>query len=435
VATATEQLVESTARGRLVRRFALTIVEGEGAGTVWRSTGQSCAIGSSDRNEMVLADGAVSRFHCEIELGPAQARVRDLQSRNGTVVDGVQIYDAALRTGSLIRLGRTTLRFDLLAERQLRKLTTRTSFGSLVGTSAAMRETFALLERAVQSDVTVLLEGETGTGKGAAAEALHAGGTRAALPFIVVDCAALPATLLESELFGHEKGAFTGASARRIGAFETCAGGTLFLDEIGELPAELQPKLLRVLEHRQIRRVGRTSYQPVDFRLVAASNRDLRAEVNSGRFRADLYFRLAVMKIPMPALRQRPEDLPAIARQILTTMGAAPEVIDQLLGADLVVALQAAAWPGNVRELRNHLERSLVLGEPSPVGEPPADEGAAIDELPYADARRAAIAAFERSYLERLLSTHDGNVMAAARAAGLAREYVHRLIARHGLRR
>jgi DNA-binding NtrC family response regulator len=333
-----------------------------------------------------------------------------------------------------VRLGRTSLRFDVVAASHARPLSRATSFGTLAGASAAMRETYALLEKAAPTDATVLLEGETGTGKGAAAESLHAAGPRSAKPFIVVDCASMPPALLESELFGHEKGAFTGAVQRRIGAFEECDGGTLFLDEVGELPPDLQPKLLRVLENRQIRRLGRNTYQPVSFRLVAATNRDLRAEVNAGRFRADLYFRLAVVKIPMPALRQRPEDLPAIARQILGGM-VTPSRAEEILTTEVLASLASAAWPGNVRELRNYLERCVVLGEQPPPGDAAAPPPLEIDaSVPYAEARERAIAGFERRYVEDLLRRHGGKVVAAARGAGMTREYLYRLLVRHGLK-
>jgi DNA-binding NtrC family response regulator len=313
-------------------------------------------------------------------------------------------------------------------------------FGSLVGASASMRATFAVLAKASASDATILLEGETGTGKERAAESIHAASPRRDAPFLVIDCSAIPANLLESELFGHEKGAFTGASARRIGVFEEASGGTVFLDEVGELPLDLQPKLLRVLERREVRRVGANAPLAVDVRLVAATNRDLRAEVNAGRFRSDLYFRLAVVKVTLPPLRQRPDDIPVLVERIVRGLGHS-EAAARLLTPAFMAALTRASWPGNVRELRNYLERCLVLEDDSPV-EDATDagaargEGAAIDaSKTYADARRIALDDFERRYAQALLALHQGKVAAAARAADMDRVYLYKLLHKHGLRR
>jgi DNA-binding NtrC family response regulator len=297
------------------------------------------------------------------------------------------------------------------------------------------------MERAAASDVTVLLEGETGTGKSQAAESIHRQSSRRDHSFLVVDCGALPPNLLESELFGHEKGAFTGAVTRRVGVFEEARGGTVFLDEIGELPLELQPKLLRVLEAREIRRLGTNSYTPVDVRIVTATNRDLRAEVNAGRFRSDLYFRLAVVKIPLPALRQRGEDMPLIVEKLISGLGADARVKATLLDPGFVAQLQRSAWPGNIRELRNHLERCVVLQETLLPGEgeesarPPGDAATQIDpRIPYPEARRRALDAFERQYVEALLQLHGGKVSQAAASADIDRVNLYRLIKRHRVR-
>ncbi|WP_255442564.1 sigma-54-dependent Fis family transcriptional regulator [Corallococcus sp. Z5C101001] len=315
-----------------------------------------------------------------------------------------------------------------------------TAFGELVATSAAARASFERMACAAASNATVLLEGETGTGKSRAALAIHGEGARARAPFLVVDCGALPANLLESELFGHEKGAFTGAIQRRVGAFEEADGGTIFLDEIGELPAELQPKLLRVLENREIRRLGSNTYQAVNVRVIAATHRDLRAEVREGRFRADLYFRLAVVGIPIPSLRERPEDIPLIVESILAGLGATPEQMATLTAPDFLTRLQHAAWPGNVRELRNHLERCLVFQSALP---PPAPDAGSLSppvpravdaSLTYAESRRRALEAFERDYIEALLRLHGGKVSQAAAAADMDRVYLYRLLRRHGLK-
>jgi two-component system response regulator GlrR len=422
-----------------VRRFRLTIVEGPKTGTTWESSSDRCSIGFHPSNDLVIEDATVSRFHCEVRIGEDGARVRDLDSRNGTILDGVRVVDAFLRAGSLVKLGRVGVRFEYSAESNRLPVSTGTQFGGLVGQSVAMRTSFALIERAAQSDVTVLLEGETGTGKGVAAEAIHRASTRRDGPFLVVDCGAIPANLLESELFGHEKGSFTGAVGRRIGAFEEASGGTIFLDEIGELTQDLQPKLLRVLESKEYRRVGGNGMHKTDVRVVAATNRDLRAEVNAGRFRSDLYFRLAVVKVTIPPLRERPEDIPITVDQILRGLGAQDAQSAALRTPDFFSALQRSAWPGNVRELRNYLERCLVFQDALPVaGDSSGGRSApttAIDpKLPYAEARRRALDGFERGYAEALLREHNGKVSAAAVAAGMDRVYLYRLLRRHGIK-
>jgi len=416
-----------------VRRFRLVCVEGPSLNRTWTSTGDRSSVGSHLSNDMVIADRTVSRFHCEILVDTKGARVRDLGSRNGTLVDGVQVFDAMLREASTLRVGRSLLRFELTEERESIPLSDRAEFGSLVGVSVPMRATFALLERASTSDATVLVEGETGTGKEGAAEAIHHGSVRRKGPFVVVDCSAIPSNLLESELFGHEKGAFTGATGTRTGAFESAEGGTLFLDEVGELPADLQPKLLRALGQRQIRRVGGSTLRSVDVRVIAATNRDLRAEVNAQRFRADLYFRLAVIKVHLPPLRRRPEDIPVLVKRILENLGADAQTAAPLLDPGFLWRLQRAAWPGNVRELRNHIERCLVLQDDIPIADVGApDVMAPIDaRVSYAESRRRALMDFERRYLRALLDLHGGNVSEAARSAGIARVYLHRLLRRH----
>jgi DNA-binding NtrC family response regulator len=418
-----------------VRRFRLTVVEGPSAGVTWESTGDRCSLGSHELNDLVLADPTVSRFHCEIRVSPQGARLKDLESTNGTIVDGVMVFDGLLRGGSSLRLGATVAQFTFGAERNSLEASPRTEFGGMVGTSFPMRATFAILERAAATEATVLIEGETGTGKGLAAESIHRAGARRDRPFLIVDCGAIPPTLLESELFGHERGAFTGAVERRIGAFEEASGGTIFLDEIGELPPEMQPKLLRALESREIRRVGSNSYRPVDIRLIAATNRDLRAEVNAGRFRPDLYFRLAVVKVTLPPLRQRPEDLPPLVDRFLQALGASEADAARLRTPELFAAIQRGAWPGNIRELRNYLERCLVFQRPLPMGDEAPGTGAPpVDvSVPYSRARRELLDRFERRYLEELMRAHGGKPTHAAQAAGIDRVHLYRLLRKHGL--
>ncbi len=380
----------------------------------------------------MIGDPTVSRFHCELEVGEDGATLRDQQSHNGTTLDGVSILHAFTRSGSLIRIGKSVIRFQYAAKHNRVEVSTKTRFGGLLGSSVAMRTRFAMLERAAASDVTVLLEGETGTGKEGASYALHSQSPRAAGPFIVIDRGAIPATLLESELFGHEKGAFTGAETRRAGAFEEADGGTILLDELGELPPDLQPKLLRVLESREIRPVGASQYKKIDVRLIAATNRDLRAEVNDGRFRPDLYFRLAVLRIDIPPLRERPEDIAPLTRHILAELGANESVVAKLATSSFLSRLRQNTWPGNVRELRNYLERCLVFEEPMPLESlSRAERGPVIDtSLSYAEARKRVLRDFERHYVEALVKANDGNVSAAARAAGVDRAYLYRLMRR-----
>jgi DNA-binding NtrC family response regulator len=425
------------ADGDKVRRLRLLGVDGAAAGIAWESTGDRCSIGSHPANDLVIDDVTVSRFHCEIVIDSRGARLRDLESMNGTIVDGTQIYECLLRGGSLVRIGRSTLRFELAAAQNQLPISEVTGFGRLVGHSVAMRTTFAVLERAAATDVTVLLNGETGTGKQVAAEAIHEHSGRAEGPLITVDCGGLPGNLLESELFGHEKGAFTGAGERRIGAFEEASGGTLFLDEIGELPLDLQPKLLRALEERTIRRVGSNRHFPIDVRVIAATNRDLRAEVNGSRFREDLYFRLAVVQIHLPPLRERPEDIPMLVDALLARMKIPDQVAARLRERDMIDRLAGGAWPGNVRELRNFLQRYMVFEDAMPVGRAETESERHrmhVDVTQkWQDERARIVADFERRYLEELLRRHDHVVARAARAAGLDRVYLYKLLRRYDL--
>ena len=393
-------------------------------------------LGSEPSNELVIADPTVSRIHAEVKIEEQRAVVRDLGSLNGTFIDGVRVREGYPRNGSLLRLGAATIRFELLDKQHGVPVSEATRFGELLGLSAQMRIAFKLLEKAAKTDSTVIIEGETGTGKTRAAQALHDQSGRAGKPFLVVDCGAMPATLLEAELFGHEKGAFTGATARRLGVFEEASGGTVLLDEIGELPLELQPKLLRVLEDRQIRRLGQNQWTKVDVRILAATHRDLRGDVNSGRFRSDLYFRLAVLRVGLPALRQHVEDIAAVADGLLTRLGANPRSHPRLFTPAFFKSLETHSWPGNVRELRNHLERCMLFEEPVSFGDgdPAAVPAAVVTAGPYPEARQHALDAFERSYLTALLERHAGKVSQAAVEADVDRVYLYRLMRKHGIK-
>jgi two-component system response regulator GlrR len=321
-----------------------------------------------------------------------------------------------------------------------------THFGNLVGRSAPMRSLFELLQRAAVSDATVLIEGETGTGKEATAETIHREGNRKNGPFVVIDCSAIPGQLLESELFGHERGSFTGAVAARQGAFQAASGGTIFLDEIGELSLDLQPKILRALERRQAKPVGATQYEPFDVRVIAATNRSLRTEVQAQRFRSDLYYRLAVVQVKLPPLRERLSDLSLLVENMLRSMEVDDRVIAAALRAQpFLERLTHYRWPGNVRQLRNYIERCVALDDPTlppnldtmppPPGGAPLDGQEPIDiTQPLKFAREKCVGNFERRYLEALLRKHNNNVSAAARAAEVDRIHFYRLLWKHGLR-
>ncbi|HTE49321.1 MAG TPA: sigma 54-interacting transcriptional regulator [Kofleriaceae bacterium] len=419
----------------LVQQARLRVMEGPDAGRVYASRSERSVIGTHESADLVLGDPTVSRFHCEIMIGEGAPVIRDLGSRNGTQVGDTSVLVGHLRDGSMLVLGRTRLRFELTSDHIKVPVSDREQFGSMRGVSRDMRIVFAQLERAARSDVTVLLTGETGTGKDVAAESIHRESARAGQPFMVVDCGSIPGPLLESELFGHERGAFTGADRARPGAFEAADGGTLFLDEIGELGLELQPKLLRVLEDRSIQRIGTTGRTQVDVRLVAATNRNLRTEVNAHRFRSDLYYRLAVMEVTLPPLRERPQDIPGLVAALLEGMDADPSVIAPLMSGELMGALGRHSWPGNVRELRNYLERCVAMEQPMPLATADDDAQPAVDvRQPYKEARDRWLRHFERRYLEEQLRLHGNNVSAVARASRVDRIHLYRMLSRCGLR-
>ena len=419
----------------LVRQFRLRVVDGPDAGRVYASRSDRSVIGTHESADLVLTDSTVSRFHCEIAIGDGAPIIRDLGSRNGTEIGDTSVMLGHLRDGQILVLGRTRLRFELTSGHVKVPVSDRERFGSMRGVSRDMRIVFAQLERAARSDVTVLLIGETGTGKDVAAESIHRESARSAQPFVVVDCGSIPGPLLESELFGHERGAFTGADRARPGAFEAAHGGTLFLDEIGELGLELQPKLLRVIEDKSVQRVGSNTRTQVDVRLVAATNRNLRTEVNAHRFRSDLYYRLAVMEVILPPLRQRPQDIPDLVAALLEGMDADPSVIAPLLGGDFLGALGHHSWPGNVRELRNYLERCVAMEQMMPLQPDDDDAQPQVDVTqPYKEARERWLRHFERRYLEEQLRLHGGNVSAAARASRVDRIHLYRMLSRCGLR-
>jgi DNA-binding NtrC family response regulator len=416
-----------------VASFRVRVAGGIDRGATVDSTRAELTIGTAEGNDLRLRDPSVSRHHCVIESTPAGARLRDLGSTNGTIIGGCRVDSGLLAPGATLRLGDTDVAFEPLGGEISEAVAPEDTFGAFLGSSVAIRRLFAILPRLAAADSTVLIEGETGTGKSMLADAIHQRSPRARRPFVVVDCAAIPPTLIESELFGHERGAFTGAHAQRIGHFEAADGGTVFLDEIGELPLELQPKLLRVLEERVVRRVGGRDPIKIDVRVIAATHRDLRRSVNDGAFRSDLWYRLATVKLTIPPLRERADDVPRLIEHFWTELagpGARPP-------RELVERLSRHRWPGNVRELRSAVERALLFDDPAlhELDEPAAaapllDPGATE---PFREAKARAIDRWEAGYLAALIRAHGGNISRAARAASMNRNHLRDLLVRHGI--
>jgi transcriptional regulator with PAS, ATPase and Fis domain len=433
-----------------IRRAQLSVLSGPEKGMSWLMEMDVIRIGSADTEDIVLTDPTVSRHHAEIHRGRDGVILRDLSSTNGTFVGSVRAKEIYLGPDTRFRVGRTELLFTPADEVIDVEPSQNDRFEDLVGTSVAMREVFGLLERVAPTDLTVLITGETGTGKELASHAVHNRSKRKNSPFVVFDCGAAPDKLIESELFGHQRGAFTGAIESRPGIFETADHGTIFLDEIGELPLELQPKLLRVLEQREVRRVGSSKTKPVDVRIVAATNRNLREQVNTGRFREDLYYRLAVVELALPSLRDRMEDLSLLTNHLLQQASHNPGV--QEIAPEVMDIFQSYRWPGNVRELKNVLLRAIPFCDGSritidalPEGlkakkqeappTPPPPPQAAPSTLAFKDAKDQLIEAFERAYVVDLLERHDGNVSKAAHSADMDRKSITRLMKKHGITR
>ncbi|TMQ05262.1 MAG: FHA domain-containing protein [Deltaproteobacteria bacterium] len=438
----TESLVDTPEGPQLrIRQLRAEIIAGPDSGRMVKRPGPAVRVGTLRDCDVVLHDPAVSGHHLTLHIERGGVRVVDAGSRNGTYVDGLRVRDGDARPDSTIALGHTRLRLGLVEDYVHIALSAKPRFGGLLGESPAMRRVFAILEKVASTDAPVLLEAETGTGKELAAEAIHGASRRAGEPFAVFDCSAVNAQLIESELFGHRRGAFTGAIADRIGAFEEAHGGTLFLDEIGELPLELQPRLLRALDNHQVRRVGDNASRDIDVRIVAATNRNLAAEVDRGRFREDLYYRLAVVRVALPPLRERAEDLPALVAHFTEQFAhrrnpAAPVTP---LSEDTVRELATRTWRGNVRELRNAVFRMLSLGEPAadpPAPTPPAAPAVSdVDlDVPLRDARDAVLERFEIAYITAALAASGGHIGDAARRAGVHRKFFQRAMARYHLR-
>jgi DNA-binding NtrC family response regulator len=391
---------------------------------------------------IIVADPEVSAFHCELRAVSEGILVKDLGSTNGTFLGPVRVREAVVATPSELTVGATKILLEPQARKRV-EVGYSDRFGPLVGASPRMRRVFGILEKVAGTPLSVLIVGETGTGKELVAKAIHEASDRKGGPFVVVDCGSIPPTLAESILFGHEKGAFTGATERRKGALSEADGGTLFLDELGELPIELQPKLLRALSEKQVKRVGGASFEPIDVRVLAATRRDLGAEMNAGRFRSDLFFRIAQVRVELPPLRERLSDVPLIVEEVCARVGR-PQHVQTVL-AWIEQRMASHDWPGNVRELVNVASVAATL----------ADEPGAIDDVltlardeaslggdgalggavagGFSDAKRAAIAAFEREYFTSLARRCKGNVSEMARQSGMERHHVRAYLRKYAI--
>ncbi len=458
--------------------------------------GELLRIGSHESNELVLADPTVSRFHCRLVHDRTAWKISDQSSLNGTRLGGLRVRDVDLpEDGCKLQIGDSVIRIRELPAEQAVELLARPSFGDLIGNTLPMHRLFAILDRVAQSGSNVLIEGESGTGKELVATELVRRGPRARKPFVLVDCSTISPHLIESELFGHVKGAFIGAERDRTGAFEAAQGGTVFLDEIGDLPLEIQSKLLRALEAREIRRIGETKSRTIDVRIVAATNRKLEREVNNARFREDLYFRLSVVTVRVPPLRERLEDIELLVNGFLESVQSSH--VKHLFRGETLASMMRHDWPGNVRELRHFVERTLAFqdtsgtapgdvrgydagaypseadGKAAPpsatavFGTPPRGIGAQQQPRPtgpdgerriaepaelvepvrsskadasklvdaqFKSAKERVVAEFERGYVSQLLDWSEGNISRAARKAGMDRMNLYRLIQRYGLR-
>ncbi len=433
-------------------KVRLVVVAGPDRGKELAIEQGTYTVGKAATCDLVLTDGAVSRKHLELTVMSTGLKIKDLASTNGSFVHGSRFEQITATVGAGITVGHTELRL-VSAAVSTRQRSTADRFGDMLGQSDKMREVFAVLERVAASEAAVLVFGETGTGKELVAEAIHNQSPRKKGPLVVCDLGSLPRTLIESELFGHVRGAFTGADRDREGAFIQAHGGTIFLDEIGEMDLEVQPRLLRVLERRTVKPVGTTQYKSTDTRVVAATNRDLPEEVKAGRFREDLYHRLAVITVVIPPLRERKDDIPLLVHHFLARAADEAGRKTPTVRPEAMAALCDHEWPGNVRELKNVMERVIAIApraeeidlallglegatRSSPAG---ASAGATLvagpdgELLQFKEAKDQLIASWERDYLAKLIEQCGGNVSLAARRAGIDRVYLHRLMKKHEL--
>ena len=412
----------------IVTRACPTLTWSDSAGKhAFSMTEDKAVVGSRPGVDVPVADASVSRLHAELTIRENFLWVLDLGSTNGTYVEGLRVTGARVPDGGVIRVGNTDITVHLSAPPVPVDLWPEERMGSLVGKAVVSRALFAAVHRLAQLEDPVLIQGETGTGKDEVARAMHLASARKDGPFVVVDCGALSDSLLESELFGHVRGAFTGADEDHEGSIEAANGGTVFLDEVGELPLELQPKLLRAVEMQSIRRVGETEYRKVNVRFVSATHQNLREMVNAGTFREDLYFRLAVFALTVPPLRDRREDIPLLIQRFL------PATAEGTVTPELLRILSMRPWRGNVRELRNFVTRAQVLGVESALEMSPKPQAGSQALAPFTEARDQLLAEFERTYIADLLRSTDGNVGDAATKAGVTPSYLYRMMRKHQL--
>ncbi len=449
-------------------------------GETWLLNQHRCSLGSSASADIQISHPTISRQHAYIEVDERGYRLIDRQSKNGVFINQVQVIEAFLKDGDLIQIGEIKLLFQVLNKQaKALQLWSSSQFGELYGQSKIMRELFALLHRVAQSEINVLIEGESGTGKELAARAIHDYSSRSKKPFVVFDCSSVPSQLIESELFGHVKGSFTGAAEHRQGAFAKANEGTLFLDEIGELPLELQPKLLRVIERNEIKPVGADAYTKIDVRIVSATHRKLSEEVELKKFRLDLFYRLAVVKVLMPALREHREDIPGLVDRMIEAMTHETREVSY----KTMNLLMQHEWQGNIRELKNYVQKAIALSNPQQKNLEtqfllPQQLGQAVQSANYPstsiteseidphdlverdlvdrdlvdyleaqppslkldlsrefkDAKSDLIDQFERVYWNTLITKYNNNISAAARAAGIHRKSAEYIIKKLGLR-
>ncbi len=395
-------------------------------------------VGKAPSCRLQLEDKLLSRQHLELRVTNAGIVATDLGSTNGTYIDNQRIERAVLQPGARLRIGRSLLALLPLSRGDGLPLYSGDRYDELLGASASMRRLFALLTRIEPSEAPALLQGETGTGKELVARAIHRNSVRRDGPFVVLDCSTLSPDLASDALFGHARGAFTGAEDEHAGVFELADHGTVFMDEIGELSLELQARLLRVLESGELKRLGENTVRTVNVRVVAATHRDLARAVQQKTFREDLYYRLAVLEIEVPPLRERKEDIPMLAARFAKDY----DKDSAALPASVLDRMSSHTWPGNVRELRNAVTRLLALGS-SPFDQSPFDQEPGPDSPSasghidvrqrYRDERRRVLDDFERTYLEALMTAHDGNLSSASRASRLERHLLRALLRKHGL--
>jgi DNA-binding NtrC family response regulator len=430
----TALLEEMPSFSRQNRGGIFLVIKGPDRGEQVRLTDQPISFGSSPQCDLVLTDKTVSRTHLRAELHGDEVVMVDPGSTNGTFIQGSRFEKIVIGFGAEVKLGRTVIKFLPDEEIVEPEPLEQSALGSIVGSDTKMRQLFKLLSDVAATTATVLIEGETGTGKELIAEEIHNHSPRRDGPFVVFDCGSVPRELIESMLFGHVKGSFTGAITDRRGAFAEAHGGTIFLDEIGEMALDLQPSLLRVLDKRAVRKVGSNTYEKIDVRVVAATNRDLRAEVAKKTFREDLYYRLAVIRVSVPPLRERGSDIPLLVHHFMGAFGQGLDVTPEDMAK-----LQRHAWPGNVRELRNVVERACLLSHGTTINIDDAlvhEAAPALGirtDLPFKEAKGQLVDMFERKYIDDLMRKHKMNLSAAAREAQIDRKHLRELIRKYGL--